>query len=141
MADLEHIRDAIQTTLDANAIGLNVYDTVPDLVTLPALLILPVEGEFMVTFARGFDTHNLDLFAMVSRTSPRTGQNSLDAFVTGFGSQSIRRIVFENRTLGLTDGTDARVTGYSRYGGSFPAAGVDHIGAAVRCVVTTPGTA
>jgi hypothetical protein len=29
----------------------------------------------------------------------------------------------------------------SRYGGSFQAAGIDHIGAALRLVVTTPGTA
>jgi myosin-crossreactive antigen len=78
---------------------------------------------------------------MVSRVVPRVGQDSLDAFVTGAGPQSIRQAIFLHRDLGLTDGTEAYVKGMSRYGGSFPAASIDHIGAALRLVVTTPGTA
>lgn len=140
MATLEQIRDALAETLSENLPALNVYDVVPDLPTLPALLVLPAEGDFVVAFGRGFDTHQLDLYVMVSRTVPRTGQDSLDSYVTGGGPNSVRKIVFQNRTLGLADGTEAHVKGYGRYGGSFPAAGVDHIGAALRCVVTTPGT-
>lgn len=141
MAALGAIRDAIKATVEANVTGLRVYDTVPESPALPALLILPVETDFFKAFGRGSDTHQIDLFLMLSRTVPRTGQDSLDAYVGGSGSQSIRAVVFANQTLGLTDGTQAIVSGMSRYGGSFPAAGIDHIGAALRLVVTTPGTA
>lgn len=140
MAGLEEIRDAIKATVDGNVSGLRAYDTVPDIVNLPALLVLPVESDFAVTAARGFDRHTFDLFVMVSRTVPRVGQDSLDAFVTGAGPQSVRAVIFANRTLGLA-GTDASITGMSRYGGTFAAANIDHIGAALRLVVTTPGTA
>lgn len=141
MAGLEQIRDAIKATIDAGVEGLRAYDTVPDIVNLPAVLVLPTETDFFGAFGRGSDTHQIDLFVMVSRTVPRVGQDSLDAFVTGAGSQSIRQAIFNNRTLGLTDGTEAHISGMSRYGGTFPAASIDHIGAALRLVVTTPGTA
>jgi hypothetical protein len=141
MASLSAIRDAVKATLEANVTGLRVYDTVPDLINLPALLVLPVETNFNVAMGRGSDTYQIDLFVMTSRTVPRTGQDGLDAFVTGAGAQSIRAAIFANRSLGLTDGTEAFVSGMSRYGGSFAAASIDHIGAALRLVVTTPGTA
>lgn len=141
MAGLEQIRDAIAATIDANVTGLRAYAKVEDIVNVPAVLVLPVETDFFGAFGRGSDTHLIDLFVMVSRVVPRVGQNSLDAFITGAGSQSIRQAVFNNRTLGLTDGTEAQISGMSRYGGTFPAASIDHIGAALRLVVTTPGTA
>lgn len=141
MAALGAIRDAIKATVEANVAGLRVHDTVPDQIVLPALLILPSEADFDTTFGRGWDTHQIDLFVMTSRVALRTSQDALDAFVTGGGSQSIRQAIFNNRTLGLTDGTEAHISGMSRYGGSFPTAGIDHIGAALRLVVTTPGTA
>jgi hypothetical protein len=140
MAGIEQIRDAVKTTVETIA-GLRVYDTAPDIANLPAMLVLPVATNFNAAFGRGFDTHQFDLFVMVSRVVPRVGQDSLDAFVTGAGPQSIRQAVFTNRSLGLADGTEAHVSGMSRYGGTFPAASIEHIGAALRLVVTTPGTA
>lgn len=141
MAGLKEIRDGVKATVDANVDGLQAYAKVEDIVNLPALLVLPVESNFNVAFGRGSDTYQIDLFVMVSRVVPRVGQNSLDAFVTGAGPQSIRQAIFNNRTLGLADGTEAHVSGMSRYGGTFPAASIEHIGAALRLVVTTPGTA
>ncbi len=140
MASLAQVRDGVKATLEANVTGLRVYDTVPDTVNLPALLVLPVEANFDFAFGRGADNYQIDLFVMTSRTVPRAGQDGLDAFITGAGSQSIRQAIFQNRTLGLVDGTEAHVSGMSRYGGNFPTAGIDHIGAALRLVVTTPGT-
>jgi hypothetical protein len=140
MASLAAICDATKATIDAAGVGIRTYDHAPDITVVPALLILPAETNFDVAFGRGFDTHLLDLFVMVGRVSPRTGQDSLNAYVTGAGPQSIRQAIFARRTLGLTDGTDAHVSGMSRYGGSFSAAQIDHIGAVLRLVVTTPGT-
>lgn len=139
MASLGAIRDAIKTTLESIE-GLRVYDTVPDQVNLPAVLVLPVEANFDKAFNRGHDAYQIDLFVMTSRTVARTSQDALDAFVTGSGTKSIRAAIFAAQGLGLNDGTQAHVTGMSRYGGSFPAAGIDHIGAALRLNVTTGNT-
>jgi hypothetical protein len=141
MASLLAIRDAIKATVEANVTGLKVYDTAPDITVLPAMLVLPAEANFDVAFARGWDTYQLDLFVMTSRMSPRTAQDALDAYVTGAGSRSVRAAIFANRALGLTDGTEAHVSGMSRYGGNYRTASIEHIGAVLRLVVTTPGTA
>lgn len=139
MATVGEIRDAVKGTLEAAIADFRCYDTVPDLASVPATIVLPVESDFATTFGRGFDTHQIDLFVMVSRVAPRSGQDSLDAFVTGQGPQSIRQAIFNNRTLGLA-GTDAFIRGMSRYGGTFTGASIDHIGAVLRLVVTSPGT-
>jgi hypothetical protein len=140
MATLGEIRDAIKETLSTIA-DVRIYDTVPDQVNLPAILILPVEANFDKAFGRGHDEWQFDLFVMTSRTVARTSQDSLDAFVNGSGTRSIRALIFANQTLGLNDGTQAHVSGMSRYGGEFKTAGQDHIGAALRLTVTTIGTA
>jgi hypothetical protein len=140
MAALEDIRQAITDTLDTIP-GLRVTATVPDVANLPAVVILPRTTNFDMAFGRGFDEYEFDLAVLVSRAEPRTGQDALDAFITGAGSSSIRQTVFNNRTLGLSDGTQAHVSRMSDYGTQFPAAGVDHIGAVLRLVVQTIGTA
>lgn len=139
MASLGAIRDAIKATL-ATIDGVRIYDTVPDQINLPAVLILPIEADFNKAFGRGHDSYSFDLFVMTSRTVARTSQDALDAFLNGSGARSIRATIFAAQGLGLDDGTQAHVTGMSRYGGSFPAAGIDHIGAALRLNVTTGNT-
>lgn len=141
MASLSEIRSAIANTVTNAEIGLQAYDTVADIVAVPALLVLPAEGpDFMVTFARGSDTYQFDLFTMTSRVVPRTGQEALDAYVTGAGPRSLRALFWANKGLGLGDGTEATARGWSRYGGNFPNVGIDHIGAVLRLTVMTPGT-
>ena len=139
MASLSEIRDGIKATL-ATITGLRAYDTVPDQVNLPAVLVLPVEADFNRAFSRGNDEYQFELFVMTSRTVARVGQDALDDFVTGSGDKSIRAKIFAVQDLGIGDGTQAYVSGMSRYGGSFPAAGIDHIGAALRLKVTTSNT-
>ncbi len=139
MASLGEIRDAIKETLSVIE-GVRIYDTVPDQVNLPAILILPIEADFSRVFGRGHDEFQFDLFVMTSRTVPRTSQDALDAFLTGSGTRSIRAVIFAAQSLGLSDGTQAHVSGMSRYGGSFPAADIPHIGAALRLNVTTSNT-
>lgn len=139
MPALAEIRQAIVTTLKP-IVGLRVTDTIPDVVNLPAVVILPRTTNFDMAFGRGFDEYEFDLAVLVSRAEPRTGQDALDAFITGAGSSSIRQVVFDNKTLGL-DSTTAHVSRMSDYGTQFPAAGVEHIGALLRLVVQTIGTA
>lgn len=141
MATLAEIRTAIADTVTAADIGLRAYDKIADITAPPALLVLPADGpDFMVTFARGSDTYQFDLFTMTSRVVPRTGQDALDAYVSGTGPRSLRQLFWANKSLGLADGTEATARGWSRYGGNFPNANIDHIGAVLRLTVMTPGT-
>lgn len=140
MSTLEAIRDGIKSTLTANISNLEVYDTVPDVVITPAVVVWPELADFNVAMGRGTDRWEFDLFVLASRAVADEGQDTLDEHITGAGARSIRQVIFQNRTLGLT-GTDAHVSGMSRYGGKFDAAQIPHIGAVLRLVVVTPGTA
>jgi hypothetical protein len=139
MATLKDIRDAIKTTLEAAITSLTVYDTVPDTVNLPAVVVKPVLSNFHLAMGRGSDQWEFDLEVLVSTADLDLGQDALDGFVTGAGSDSIRQAVFNARTLGLS-GTDASVSGLTEYG-MQTAADIPHIAAVLRLVVVTSGTA
>jgi hypothetical protein len=140
VASLEAIRDAVQATLDANLATLSVYDAVPDAaVNVPAVVVMPLEADFNVAMARGVDTWTFDLLVLAPYAVPSLGQDSLDSFVTGAGDNSIRQVIFTNRTLGLT-GTDAHVSGMSDYGAQYDWAQVQHVGARLALTVVTSGT-
>lgn len=140
MAGLGAIRDAIKTTIEANISGLRVYDTVPGVAHLPALVIEPESSDFNVAMGRGLDEHVINLYVLCTRAVARVGQDQLDAFVTGAGDSSVRQVVFNNKTLGLAD-TQAVVTGMSGYGGTFESAGLPHVGAVLTLRVHTKGSA
>lgn len=140
MATLEAIRDGVKTTIEAVVSDITAYDTVPDVTNLPALVCVPLTADFDVAMGRGLDTWEFELYVLVSTADMGIGQDALDAYVTGAGAKSIRAAVFGNRSLGL-DGTNATVTGMSDYGAKFNVADLQHIGAILRLVVHTPGTA
>lgn len=139
MASLAAIRDALKATLEANISGIHGYDTVPEVMNLPAVVVQPVSTDFVVTNARGTDRINFDLFVLVSTADMRRAQEALDAYVTGAGTSSVREVIYNNGTLGLSDGTDAHVEGMRAYGGNYESANIRHIGAVLRVVVYTPG--
>jgi hypothetical protein len=140
MASLEAIRDAIASTLDGLG-NLTPYATVRDAANLPAVIAIPTEADFDVAMGRGVDTWTFDLLVLVSIREMRIAQNELDGFVTGAGSNSIRQAIFNNRSLGLSDGTDAHVAGMREYGSQYQLAKVGHVGAKLQLVVHTKGTA
>jgi len=45
-SDLEVLRDAIKATLQARIPGVTCYDTVPSVVNLPAIVVIPRTGTF-----------------------------------------------------------------------------------------------
>lgn len=139
MSTLGQIRTAIGDTMTANLSGVEVYSRVADVVVLPAIVVLPAEADFTVTMGRGTDRWEFDLYVLVGRGVIDEEQDGLDAFINGSGSSSIRQVVFQNRTLGLSD-VNAHVSGMSRYGGSFDVAQVEHVGAVLRLVVLTSGS-
>lgn len=140
MATLSAIRDAVKTTITANISGVEVYDTVPDVAITPAVVVFPAEADFTVAMGRGTDRWEFDLYVLCQRAVADEGQNALDAYVTGAGASSIRQVVFNNPTLGVAD-TDAHISQMRDYGGQFESAQIPHVGARLRLVVLTPGTA
>ena len=137
MAAMAAIRDAVKDTLEAAIPQLHVYDTVPDAPNLPAVIVQPVTCSFADEFIqRGMDVWEFDLIVLVSARDMGLAQDDLDAFVTGSGDESIRRVIRGARSLGLS-GTQAHVDRLDSYGARFESAQVEHVGAVLRLVVRT----
>jgi hypothetical protein len=140
MPSVSQLRAAIEATVSANIDGLHVYATVPEAANLPALIVRPSAADFQVAMGRGADKWEFDLYVLCPSTIAQIAQDDLDELVTGAGARSLRQVIFQNRTLGLAN-TEAYVTNMTDYGGQFEAAGVEHIGAVLKLVAYTTGTA
>jgi hypothetical protein len=139
MATLSEIRDGLKTTV-GNISGIRCYDTVPDnAINFPVAIFIPSAIEFDLAMQRGTDLYTFDMLVAVQRADSRTAQDKLDAFVTGSGSSSIRQIIYNNKTLGLSD-TDARVVNMSNYAADVNLNGVDGVGANLEIQVYTKGS-
>ena len=139
MATFSSIRTAIKTTL-GSITNLRVFDTVDDMINVPAAVLIPSSINFTEAMARGTDRYDFDLIVVVSRADARSGQNQLDGFINGSGSSSIRQAIFQNSTLGQSD-TSAVVTTMSDYGATYAVNGVECIGARLGITVYTKGSA
>ncbi|MFT2016295.1 hypothetical protein ACMA1D_10695 [Streptomyces sp. 796.1] len=140
MASLMELRTAVKTALQAQIPGLICYDTVPDVAQCPAVVVMPVDADFAVSLQRGTDTWNFDLFVLVPRTDSGLSQDRLDNYLSGSGPSSVRQAIYENRSLGLPD-TESLIKSMRGYGGEFATARIPHVGAVLRLVVHTSGTA
>lgn len=141
MSGLEAIRDAIKTTIEAAVPELHGYDTVPEAANvLPCFIVIPFTADYVVAMGRGLDTFEFDLLILVSTSDMNIRQDDLDAYVSGSGARSIRQAIFNARTLGLA-GTDAHISQMLEYGARFVVAEFDHLGARLRLIVHTSGTA
>ena len=140
MASLEAIRTGLKTTIEAAIAGFQVHEKVVAKPVPPCLIVLPADADFAVAMAKGTDTWNFDLIVLVPTADLIVGQTLLDPYVTGAGPSSIRSTIFAARTLGLT-GTDAWIAAMTEYGGTYEYGGNSHIGATLRLVVHTTGTA
>jgi len=134
------IRTGLKTTIEAAITGLKVYPTIESVNVVPAVVVVPVDADFVVAMGRGVDTYKFTLLVMVNPSDEAIAQTSLDNYLSGAGTKSIRQAIFNARTLGLT-GVDAHVTGWSGYGAKYESAGIQHIGAQLALTVHNPGTA
>lgn len=139
MASLAAIRTALVSTISSAVSGVSGYDTVPESVNTPAFMVVPRSSDFNRAMGRGFDGYTFDVIVLVSRVDDGLAQDTLDPFINGFGSSSIRAAVFASRDLGI--GVDANVTGMSDYGATFTVGSIDYVGARLAVEVLTPGTA
>lgn len=140
MATLAQIRTGFKTTIQAAVTGLTVYDTVPEVTNLPAVVVMPRSADFQVAMGRGADEWLFDLIVLVSPRDHGLAQVELDGYVTGAGASSIRQAIWNARTLGLA-GTDAHVFGMDRYGATWDVGEIPNVGAALQTRVHTTGTA
>lgn len=92
------VRDKLKAAV--NITGLRVYDTVPDGLIPPALVIGQLSIEWDLVFARGADSATVDLILIAGRMSDRAAQDYLDSFLTATGTNSIKTKVEADQTLG-----------------------------------------
>lgn len=125
------IRKAITDTIEAGIqTEIYVYPKVPDVVQCPAVVVSPTGADYVVNM--GLDSkYEFDLFILVTHSNAEVAQDQLDGFVDGAGPDSMRRALYQTPALGLSN-IDAMCYAMTKYGGSFVAAQVQHIGAVLK---------
>jgi hypothetical protein len=114
MASISELRAGIKTNL-ATISGLRVSDFQPDNINPPVAIVFPISVNYDDTFQRGMQTYTFSVQVIVGRVSERTGQNSIDAYVSSTGTNSIKLAIESNKTLG-GKAFDLRVTDMRNYG-------------------------
>jgi hypothetical protein len=114
MASISELRAGIKTNL-ATISGLRVSDFQPDNINPPVAIVFPISVNYDETFARGMQTYTFSVQVIVGRVSERTGQNSIDAYISSTGTKSIKLAIESNKTLG-GKAFDLRVTDMRNYG-------------------------
>jgi hypothetical protein len=114
MALISELRTGIANNL-ATISGLRTTPTIPDNPSPPIAVILPQGVEYDNTFGRGMNTYTFAVTVIVGRVSERSGQNSLDAYVSSTGSSSIKLAIESDKTLN-GKAFDLRVTDSRNYG-------------------------
>ncbi len=138
MSTIGAVADALETTLE-NISGLKVFSEAEDIATPPCAIINHSSTEFDESMQRGLDLINFEVFIVVQRSNLRTALDNLQEYTTGSGSKSLRQVIFNNSTLGLSD-TTARAV---RIGSAdnVNLNGVDCLGATMEVQVYTKGSA
>jgi len=113
MASLSSIRSGLSTRL-ATISGLSVYSYVPDSIEPPTAVV------------RGSDSYEIPLYLYVSRVDAELSQDSLDEFLAGSGSSSIKQAIEGDSTLGGVV-SSARVVEASNYG-VYTINSIDYLG-------------
>lgn len=114
MATISQVRDALKSVIEAAVADLQVYDTVPTQVNVPAAVVFPERGEPR-TLGQVRDTQQYRLQVVVARGSDRTAQDALDGYLSYTGATSIRAALAATSGLGLS-GVRAWVAGWENYG-------------------------
>jgi hypothetical protein len=114
MASISELRAGIKANL-ATISGLRVSDFQPDNINPPVAIVFPISVNYDDTFQRGMQTYTFSVQVIVGRVSERTGQNSIDAYVSSTGVNSIKLAIESNKTLG-GKAFDLRVTDMRNYG-------------------------
>jgi hypothetical protein len=126
MASLSSIRTGLSTRL-ATISGLSVYSYVPDSIEPPTAVVGVMSSvDYDSTMSRGSDMYEIPLYLYVSRVDAELSQDSLDEFLAGSGSSSIKQAIEGDTTLGGVV-SSARVVEASNYG-VYTINSIDYLG-------------
>lgn len=126
MASLSSIRSGLSTRL-ATISGLSVYSFVPDSIEPPTAVVGVMSSvDYDSTMSRGSDSYEIPLYLYVSRVDAELSQDSLDEFLAGSGSSSIKQAIEGDVTLGGVV-SSARVVEASNYG-VYTINSIDYLG-------------
>ena len=126
MASLSSIRTGLSTRL-ATILGLSVYSYVPDSIEPPTAVVGVMSSvDYDSTMSRGSDMYEIPLYLYVSRVDAELSQDSLDEFLAGSGSSSIKQAIEGDTTLGGVV-SSARVVEASNYG-VYTINSIDYLG-------------
>jgi hypothetical protein len=114
MASISDLRTGIKTNL-ATITGLRTSDFQPDSINPPIAIVFPISLNYDETFHRGMQTYTFSVQVIVGRVSERTGQNSIDAYCSSTGANSIKLAIESDKTLN-GKAFDLRVTDMRNYG-------------------------
>jgi hypothetical protein len=136
MSTLGAIRTAIKTTIEANVTGIICYDKASDVVQVPAVVVVPMSGDFGMGMAGGNCVNwEFALYVLTPRTETGIGQSILDEYIDGGGSKSVSKTIKDNPQLGLSD-VSAQLSKMSDYGGEYKSSGeVMYVGAKLHLKV------
>ncbi len=117
------IRVAIADAVRAGVPSLNCFGYLPESVPEPCFYTGEVEQDFDRTFRRGMDELDITCRVLVSRADDRAGQQALDRYVSGSGTDSVKAAIEAARGApgeaaldGLCDDLHVRrVQGYRYY--------------------------
>lgn len=138
MPSISAIRAAVGKTVENAIPDLMIYASVPEVVRVPAIVVIPSDCDYSGAMQRGMHVWGLDIYVLVGNTGDQES-DELDEMINGFGPKSIPEIIYTNSSIGLID-VDAYVSHMVGYGGKFETAGVKHTGAILKVVVRTLGT-
>jgi hypothetical protein len=150
MASIAEMRSALCSTVHAAIPELLAYTNARDAIQVPCIIVGPPTANFAVEVQRGFKTSvmsmgldglqewDFDLYVLVGVQDLPSAQEQLDQYVQGVGDKSIRQAIFNDNTLGGVV-EDCMVMTMSGYGGTYPIAGITHIGATLKLKVLTSG--
>ena len=126
MASLSSIREGLKTRL-ATISGLSIYSFVPDSIEPPTAVVGVMSSlEYDSTMSRGSDTYNIPIYMYVSRVDAELSQDSLDSYLDGSGSTSVKSAIEGDTTLGGVV-SSARVVEASNYG-VYTVNSIDYLG-------------
>ena len=100
MADISALRLGIATNL-ATVSGLRTSATVPDQISPPIAVVMPLSITYDMAFARsGGDEYEFSVMVIVGRADARTSQGKVDDFCNPTGAGSVKTAIESDRTLG-----------------------------------------
>lgn len=135
MASLSSIRSGLSTRL-ATISGMSVYSFVPDSIEPPTAVVGVMSSvDYDSTMSRGSDLYEIPLYLYVSRVDAELSQDSLDEFLAGSGSKSIKQAIEGDSTLGGVV-SSARVVEASNYG-VYTINSIDYLGVEFNVEIIT----